>query len=189
MNEYETDLDNCLNVLEKGGIILYPTDTIWGIGCDATNAVAVQKIIDLKNRPDSKSFVILVSSEKEVLQYVYSVDQEIFNYINQSLKPTTVIYEGATGLASLVIAEDGSVAIRICKEKFCIDLINRFGKPIVSTSANSSGMPSPGSFLVIEDSIKGGVDYIVKYKQNDQSSTLPSSIIRWKEGSVEVIRP
>lgn len=189
MNEYETDLDNCLNILHKGGIILYPTDTIWGLGCDATNAFAVQKIIELKNRPDSKSFVVLVSSEKEVLQYVSAVDPAVFKYINQSLKPTTVIYDGATGLADLVIADDGSVAIRICKEKFCIDLIKRFGKPIVSTSANSSGMPSPVSFLVIEDKIKRGVDYTVRYKQNDQSSTLPSSIIRWKEGSVEVIRP
>ncbi len=189
MNAFETDLEICLGVLQKGGIILYPTDTIWGIGCDATNTVAVQKIIDLKNRPGSKSFVVLVASEGEVLQYVSDVDTAVFEYINHSQKPTTVIYEGAIGLADPVIAEDGSVAIRICKEKFCIDLIKRFGKPIVSTSANSSGMPSPVSFSTIEEKIKSGVDYIVKYKQNDQSPSLPSSIIRWKEGRVEVIRP
>jgi L-threonylcarbamoyladenylate synthase len=188
MNAFETDLEICLSVLQRGGIILYPTDTIWGIGCDATNTMAVQKIIELKNRPGSKSFVVLVTSEQEVLQYVSAIDTAVFEYINHSHKPTTVIYEGAKGLADPVIAEDGSVAIRICKEKFCIDLIKRFGKPIVSTSANSSGMPSPVSFSTIEDKIKSGVDYIVKYKQNDQSPSLPSSIIRWEEGRVEVIR-
>ena len=189
MNRFETDLKICLTILKEGGIILYPTDTIWGIGCDATNELAVQKIIEVKNRPDSKSFVVLVASELQLVQYISPVDNSVFEYINNSQKPTTVIYAGAKNLAAPVIAEDGSVAIRICKEEFCRNLIKQFGKPIVSTSANSSGMPSPVMFSAIEDKIKSSVDYVVKYKQNDQSPTLPSSIIRWIEGKVEVIRP
>lgn len=189
MSEFETDLTNCLSVLRNGGIILYPTDTIWGIGCDATDAAAVRKIITLKNRPDSKSFVVLVSSEDDIKEYIPGMDEAVFEYLQGVSKPTTVIYDGATGLAETVLADDGSVAIRICKEEFCQQLIQRFGKPIVSTSANSSGKPSPVKFSVIEESIKSGVDYTVVYKQDDHSPSAPSSIIRWKKGRVEVIRP
>jgi len=188
MIDVNNDIEQCLKILNNGGIILYPTDTIWGIGCDATNAVAVAKIAQLKNRPGDKSFVVLVSSESEVMKYVASVDLLLFDYLNQVTKPTTVIYNNAIGLAENVIANDGSVAIRICKDDFCKHLIKRFRKPIVSTSANISGMPAPSQFSHIDNTIKIGVDYVVKYKQDEDLMSMPSSIIRCENGKVFIIR-
>ncbi len=188
MNSFETDIENCLRVLQNGGTILYPTDTIWGIGCDATNTAAVEKIIELKNRPANKSFVVLVADEKELMKYVASLDLEIFNYLDKTVQPTTVIYESAIGLADNVIAADGSVAIRICKDEFCKHLIKRFRRPIVSTSANTSGMPAPSVFAAIETAIKQGVDHVVKHKQDVVTTASASSIIKWNNGKAEVIR-
>jgi len=188
MNSFETDIENCLRVLQSGGTILYPTDTIWGIGCDATNAAAVEKIIELKNRPANKSFVVLVADERELMKYVASLDLEIFNYLDKTTKPTTVIYEHAIGLADNVLAADGSVAIRICKDEFCKHLIKRFRKPIVSTSANTSGMPAPAIFTAIATVIKNGVDYVVQHKQDVITAASASSIIKWNKGKAEVIR-
>ena len=188
MNSFATDIENSLRILQNGGIILYPTDTIWGIGCDATNENAVEKIIELKNRPTNKSFVVLVADEKELMKYVASLDNEIFKYLDKTVKPTTVIYEHAIGLANNVIANDGSIAIRICKDEFCKQLIKQFGKPIVSTSANIAGMPSPSVFADIDHIIKSGVDYVVQHKQNVVTTGLPSSIVKWKNGIIEVIR-
>ena len=187
-NEWDTDVENCLPILQNGGIILYPTDTIWGIGCDATNADAVEKIIALKHRPDSKSFVTLVAEEREVLKYVAAPDLALFNYLQTTTKPTTVIYQNAIKLAENVMSDDGSVAIRICKDPFCRHLIKRLRKPIVSTSANVSGAPSPFSFSDIDKKIIDGVDYAVQYRRNDNNKALPSSIIRWKNGNIVVIR-
>ena len=189
MNSFESDIESCLRVLREGGIILYPTDTIWGIGCDATNAAAVEKIMQLKNRPAEKSFVVLVASENEILQYVAAVDLLVFDYLAAANKPTTVIYENAIGLAENVLANNGSVAIRICKDEFCKHLIKRFRKPIVSTSANLSGMRSPVNYIDIDDAIKNGVDYVVKHRQDDDSKAVPSSIIKWENAQITVIRP
>src|SRR6476660_4578825 len=166
-NNFELDIEQCLKVLKEGGTILYPTDTIWGIGCDATNSLAAEKIIALKQRPSEKSFVVLVASERDVLQYVAGPDLAIFDYLEKAEKPITVIYEHALGLADNVIAEDGSVALRICRDEFCKHLIKRFRKPIVSTSANLSGEPSPASFKEINDVIIHGADYVVQYRQNE----------------------
>ena len=191
MNEdtFEKDIVNALQVLRNGGIILYPTDTIWGIGCDATNAEAVEKIIQLKQRPQQKSFVVLAASEKDILQYTASPDLAVFDYLQTVAKPTTVIYEHALGLAENVCNNDGSIAIRICNDEFCRHLIKRFRKPIVSTSANISGEVSPGNFAQISPIIKQGVDYIVQYKQDDNSLHAASSLVRWRNGKVEIIRP
>ncbi len=191
MNEtdFEQDIINALEQLKKGGTILYPTDTIWGIGCDATDNEAVNKIIRLKQRPQEKSFVVLVASEKEVLQYTASPDLAVFDYLQTVRKPTTVIYEHALGLAANVCNADGSVAIRICSDEFCRHLIKRFRKPIVSTSANVSGEPSPGNFARVSPVIKKGVDYIVQYRQDDNAEHAASSLIRWKKNKVEIIRP
>lgn len=191
MNEinFEQDIINSLEQLKKGGTILYPTDTIWGIGCDATNNEAVNKIIQLKQRPQEKSFVVLVASEKDVLQYTASPDLTVFDYLQTVQKPTTVIYEHALGLAENVCNADGSVAIRICSDEFCRHLIKRFRKPIVSTSANVSGEPSPGNFAQVSPVIKKGVDYIVQYRQDDNAEHAASSLIRWKKNKVEIIRP
>ena len=188
-NIFEKDVEECLSVLKQGGIILYPTDTIWGIGCDATNEEAVNKIITRKKRPEQKSFVVLVAAEKDILQYTASPDLAIFDYLQAINKPTTVIYEHALGLAENVINEDGSVAIRICQDEFCRHLIRRFRKPIVSTSANISGEPSPQNYSEISPAIKQGVDYVVNYRQDDNNLHTPSSIIRWKDGKAEIIRP
>lgn len=183
------DAERAIHVLQHGGIILYPTDTIWGIGCDATNTEAVKKIIALKQRPANKSFVVLVASEKDVLQYTASPDLAVFDYLQTVKKPTTVIYEHALSIAENVCNDDGSVAIRICADEFCRYLLKRFRKPIVSTSANISGESSPQNFSTISAIIKQGVDYIVQYKQQDNSLNTASSIIRWKNGSLKIIRP
>src|SRR3954447_8604601 len=150
---FEKDIEQCLEILKSGGVILYPTDTIWGIGCDATNTIAVEKIIELKQRPAQKSFVVLVADEREILKYVAAPDLAVFNYLDETQKPTTVIYDHALGLAENVLAEDGSVAIRICKEEFCKHLIKRFRKPVVSTSANFSGKSAPASFKDVDETI------------------------------------
>lgn len=189
MAEYfSNDIEQCLEVLQKGGIILYPTDTIWGIGCDATNEAAVAKIIELKQRPAEKSFVVLVASEREILQYTASPDLAVFDYLQTVAKPVTVIYQHAIGLAENVLANDGSVAIRICNEEFCRHLIKRFRKPIVSTSANVSGRTSPSNFAAIDKEITDGVDYVVKYRQDDSRIVQASSIIAWENGNLRVLR-
>lgn len=189
MADFLTDAEKCLAVLKSGGTILYPTDTIWGIGCDATNPEAVGKIYELKKRPDEKSLIVLVADEKEILRYVAQPDLAVFDYLKTVRKPTTVIYEGAIGLADNLVSKDGSIAIRICKEKFCKYLINRFRKPIVSTSANISGQSYPQNFFSITGGIKNNVDYVVSYRQDDETVAEPSALIRWERGEAIVLRP
>jgi L-threonylcarbamoyladenylate synthase len=188
MVDFENDIESCLEVLRDGGLILYPTDTVWGIGCDATNEEAVEKIYQLKKRPGKKAMIVLVSEERDILQYVAAPDLQVFDYLEQTTKPTTVIYEGAIGLADNLVAEDGSIAIRICNELFCRHLIKRFRKPIVSTSANISGQTVPALFSDIDSAIKNGVDHIVRYKQDDQTINKPSAIITWINGEVKILR-
>lgn len=190
MLDFENDILNCLEILNNGGLILYPTDTIWGIGCDATNEAAVAKIYQLKNRPDEKSMIILLADERDILTYVTQPNPEIFDYIKGVNKPTTVIYEGAIGLADNLISADRTIAIRIVNDTFCKHLIKRFRKPIVSTSANISGYPSPMIFDDIDIKIKKGVDYIVQHRQDDLTPVAPSSIIKLnQDGSFIVVRP
>jgi len=183
------DIDNCLKVLGEGGLILYPTDTVWGIGCDATNAEAVKKIYEIKNRPGTKAMIVLVAEEKDILQYVPNPDISVFDYLQQVEKPTTVIYPAAVGLADNLLAADGSVAIRIVRDSFCRHLIKRFRRPIVSTSANIFEHPAPASFKDVVHYIKQAVDYIVQYRQDDDAPQTASSIIRWHQNSPVVIRP
>lgn len=185
---FSNDINQCLAVLKNGGIILYPTDTVWGIGCDATNEAAVEKIIQLKQRPQEKSFVVLVADEREILQYAASPDLEIFNFLEQQTKPTTVVYENALGLAENILAKDGSVAMRICNDEFCKHLIKRFQKPIVSTSANISGEPTPQLFSTINSILITGVDYVVNHKQNETEPAQASQIIKWENGEVVYLR-
>jgi L-threonylcarbamoyladenylate synthase len=186
--KFEKDIEKCLEVLRSGGLILYPTDTIWGIGCDATDENAVKKIYKLKKRNDEKAMVVLVADERDIMQHVAAPDLSLFDHLEETTKPTTVVYDGALGFADNLTGQDGSIAIRICKEEFCRHLIKRFRKPIVSTSANISGMPSPKMFKEITDEIKNGVDYIVKYKQDDETPAQPSSLIKWNNGNVIIIR-
>ncbi|MBK6938224.1 MAG: threonylcarbamoyl-AMP synthase [Chitinophagaceae bacterium] len=187
--DFEKDIEACLQVLRNGGLILYPTDTVWGIGCDATNAEAVAKVYALKQRPDEKAMIVLVPEENDVLKYVASVDLALFDYLQEYPKPTTVIYDGAIGFADNLVAEDGSIAIRICGEPFCKQLLKRFRKPIVSTSANISGLPPAKNFAEISEGITAGVDYVVQYRQKDVALAAPSSIIKWENGKLQIIRP
>jgi len=187
--DFENDIEQCISVLRKGGIILYPTDTVWGIGCDATNEKSVEQIFQLKNRPDEKALIVLVADEKEVLKHVANTDLRVFDYVKQLQRPVTVVYEGALGLANNLVGKDGSVAIRITNDTFCKHLVKRFRKPIVSTSANVSGQPAARYFSEIKDEIKNGVDYVVKYRQDDNSIASPSMVIKWnKDATVTVLR-
>jgi L-threonylcarbamoyladenylate synthase len=188
VKDFNTDIDRCLEVLNNGGVILYPTDTVWGLGCDATNSVAVEKILRIKNRPENKSMIVLVADERDIIQYVSAPDLAVFDYLQTVHKPTTVIYEGAIGLADNVVNADGSVGIRIVGEPFCKHLVKRFRKPIVSTSANISGQDTPRLFNEINPIVIENVDYVVQYRQNDTTITAPSSVIRWANGKIEVLR-
>jgi L-threonylcarbamoyladenylate synthase len=189
MTDFENDVTAALQVLRTGGLILYPTDTIWGIGCDATDEEAVKKVFALKQRPEAKSLVILLADVKDLLKYVAHPSPDIADVIAGFDRPTTVIYEGALELAPSVINSDGTVAIRIVKDTFCRHLIKRLRKPLVSTSANISGQPSPGNFTEVADDIRNGVDYMVSYRQDDTTPAQASRIIKLlKDGSVQVIR-
>lgn len=184
------DFEQALGTLKKGGVILYPTDTIWGIGCDATNAEAVKRIYDLKQRHDSKSMLVLMENPGLIPSYVDEVPDVAWDLIELADRPTTIIFDGAKNLALNLIAEDGSIGIRITRENFSADLIRRFRKPIVSTSANLSGAPSPAIFGEIDPVLFSKVDYVVKYRQNDLNPAQPSSIIKLgKGGLVKIIRP
>lgn len=187
--ELNHDVEKSLQVLEQGGLILYPTDTVWGIGCDATNPEAVKKIYELKQRAASKSMIVLLADERDIIHYVAGIDLAVFDYLDSVHKPTTVIYDGAIGLADNLVSEDGSIAIRIVKEEFCRHLIKRFRKPIVSTSANLSGEPTPRNYAEIPEHIRKSVDYVVEYRQHDDTIAAPSAVVRWENGEVAVIRP
>jgi L-threonylcarbamoyladenylate synthase len=187
MNE---DIQAALEVLQKGGVILYPTDTIWGIGCDACHAEAVKRIYAIKNREDSKSMLVLMENATWLERYVDEVPETAFDLIELSDKPLTIIYDGAKNLAPNLIAEDGSIGIRITSEAFTSELIRKFKRPVVSTSANFSGNPSPANFSEIDPAIIAAVDYVVKYRQDETVKARPSGIIKLgKGGLVKVIRP
>jgi len=189
MTDFTEDIEKCLEVLHNGGVILYPTDTIWGLGCDATNTNAVNKLIEIKGKPPRKGLIVLLASERDVLQYAASPDLEVFNYLAQTTKPTTVIYEHGLNVANEVLNEDGSIAIRLVKEDFCRHLLKRFKKPVVSTSANLHGQPSPQNFDSISPQIKSEVDYVVKFRQSESNYTAASAIIQWKNNEPFTVRP
>ncbi len=184
------DINNALEVLRSGGIILYPTDTVWGIGCDATNEKAVKKIFKLKQRADNKSVIILVDEINKIDPYLEEIPEIAYQLIEMTDKPLTVILEGAKNLANSVInASDNSIGVRTTNDRFSKQLISRFKKPIVSTSANISNMPSPSIFDEISDEIIAGVDYVVKYRQDDITKYAPSGIILVrKDSSIKIIR-
>lgn len=189
IHEYEQDIKVSNDILKLGGVILYPTDTIWGIGCDATNVDAVEKIFKIKHRDTKKSFVVLMTDIKQLSQYVANPLPDLESMLKQFTEPTTIIYDQAINLPSSVLAEDGSVAIRITSDPFCRSLIKRFRKPIVSTSANLSGEPSPIHFALINSAIKKNVDYVVNWRQDDISTRQPSNILKLeKDGSFSKIR-
>ena len=175
--------------MREGGVILYPTDTIWGIGCDATNEDPVRRVYEIKQRQDSKAMLVLVDSSVKVDFYVRDVPEVAWDLIDLADKPLTIIYSGARNLAANLLAEDGSVGIRVTNEDFSKRLCQQFRKAIVSTSANISGQPSPKNFSEISEEVKSAVDYIVGYRQEEISNPKPSSIIKLDKGGViKIIR-
>ncbi len=185
----EKEFQNCIDVLRSGGTILYPTDTVWGIGCDARNEKAVDKIYAIKKRNESKSLIVLLQNESLLNKYVHEVPGVAWDLIELSEKPLTIIYDKVGGMASNVIAEDGSCGIRICKDEFCNTLLHKFGRPLVSTSANISGKTAPHNYGEISDEIKKAVDYVVDWRQGEHTQSEPSTLIRLRnDGQVQVIR-
>ncbi len=186
---FHDDLAKAVEVLRAGGIILYPTDTLWGIGCDATNAAAVKRIYEIKQREDTKSMLILMENENLLNSYVTEVPEVAWDLIEVSESPLTIIYPAAKNLAANLLATDRSIGIRITREAFTQQLIQRFRRPIVSTSANISGEKSPRNFAEISSMIKDKMDYVVNYRRDDLSESVPSSIIKLGVGGqIEIIR-
>lgn len=188
-DDFREEIKKACEVMRQGGVILYPTDTIWGIGCDATNPEAVKRVYDIKKRADSKALLVLVDSDVKVDFYVQEVPAVAWDLIEYATKPLTIIYDGARNLAPNLLSEDGSVGIRVTREAFSKELCFRFRKAIVSTSANISGQPSPATFAAISEEIKQAVDYIVAYRQDETDQPKPSSILKLgKGGEVKIIR-
>ena len=182
------EINNAIEVLAAGGLILYPTDTIWGIGCDATNEKAVQKVYKLKQREDSKALICMVANDGMLERYITKVPDLAYDIMDLSTKPTTIIYDEPKGLAKNLVAQDNTLAVRVASDKFCQYLINKFKKPLVSTSANISGESTPQNFEQISQPILKGVDYVVNLQQDNQKGN-PSAIIKLSnDGTVKVIR-
>ena len=185
----DEDIKKCIEVLNKGGLILYPTDTIWGIGCDATNPDAVKKVYDLKRREDNKAMLVLLDNVNNLDRYVRDVPEIAYDLIDVAVSPLTIIYDGGYNLAPNLLGENGSVGIRVTHEKFSQMLCKRFRRPIVSTSANISGEPSAATFGDISQVIKDGVDYIVDYRRDDNAKRKASSIIKLgADGAIKILR-
>ncbi|WAC40442.1 L-threonylcarbamoyladenylate synthase [Pedobacter sp. SL55] len=176
------EINKTLEILKNGGVILYPTDTVWGLGCDATNAEAVAKVNEIKGRSADKSLIVLLDTDNKLQSYVNDVSEVAYDLIEYAEKPLTVIFSNAKNLAANVINADGSVGIRIPKHDFCQQLVQRFRKPIVSTSANISGEPTPKFFDEISDEVKDAVDYIVELEQEDKTPKQPSTIVKLGTG-------
>lgn len=184
----QDEINNALKIVKQGGIILYPTDTVWGIGCDATNADAVERIYKLKQRAESKAMICLVSDYLMLEQYVENVPEVAYDILKYADKPTTIIYDDPIGVAVNLIAEDNSLAIRVVQDYFCKQLLKKLHKPLVSTSANISGKKTPANFEEITTEILEGVDYVVNLQRNKEA-VKPSAIIKLKnDGTVQIIR-
>ncbi len=187
--EIAEDIQQAVQTMRSGGLILYPTDTIWGIGCDATNADAVRRIYELKQRDDSKALICLVDSPNRMQQYSRSIPDVAWDLIDYAQNPLTLIVDGALNLAPNLVAQDGSIAIRVTRERISHDLCYRFQRAVVSTSANLSGQPAPRNFMEISPEIIQGVDYVMKARQNDVTKGKPSQIVKIsKDGQITFIR-
>ena len=189
MNQQQEDIRTAVEVMRKGGVILYPTDTVWGIGCDATNADAVAKVYAIKHRDDSKALICLVDSAVRLQRYVRNAPEVAWKVMELATKPTTVIFDNAVNIAPNLIAEDGSIAMRITSEPFSKELCYRFQKPVVSTSANMSGEPAAENYKDISEELLGAVDYVCYSRRQEKQPHTPSSIIKiGADGQVKIIR-
>ncbi|MBN2891721.1 MAG: threonylcarbamoyl-AMP synthase [Bacteroidales bacterium] len=186
---FEKDIQKSIETLKNGGILLYPTDTIWGLGCDAENEKAISRIYEIKKRVFSKSMIILAENTETINKIIAEFPQKAVEIISQTENPLTIIYQNAKNLAKNVIAEDGTIAVRIPNDDFCQKLLKEYGKPVVSTSANISGENPPSNFEEISEEIKENCDYIVKWRQDDYTKAQPSTIIKIEQnGEITVIR-
>lgn len=187
---FQEDILSAINVMKKGGIILYPTDTVWGIGCDATCSDAVRKVYEIKHRADSKALISLVSDESQLAEYVGEIPDTVAKLLAESPRPTTVVYPSCRNLAPELLADDGSAGIRITSEKYSQELCRKLGAPVVSTSANISGNPAPAIFEEISSEIISAVDYVASYRRDDTSVSAPSRVVKVSsEGSIIILRP
>lgn len=185
MNEtYHDDIKKSIEVMRNGGTILYPTDTVWGIGCDATNENAVRRVFEIKQRPDSKALITLVDSVASLERIVDEVPEVAYQLIDAAVDPLTIVYDKGRGIAPLLLADDGSIGIRITAESFSKALCYRFRRPIVSTSANISGKKPPRSFEEISPEIINAVDYVCMSKRNDPWASKPSTVIKLSKGGL-----
>lgn len=176
--------------MQQGGTILYPTDTVWGLGCDALNEEPVDKIFALKQRPREKSLIVLLADARDVIQYVAAPHPDIIAILESFERPTTVVFDNALGFPDNVVNHDGSVAIRVTTDPFCKALIKRLRRPIISTSANISGQPTPAIYTMVDTTIVSGADYVVKFRQDDIEIRKPSRLVRIDdEGRLEILRP
>lgn len=186
---YEQDIKNACDTLNNSGVILYPTDTIWGLGCDAFDMQAIQKIYSIKNRPIEKSMLVLLADARDIIKYIPAPHPDIIDIVGSFAQPTTVIYDNALEFPEDLLHANGSIGIRVTTDPFCKALIKRFGKPIVSTSANISGAPSAAIFDEIDEQIINNVDYTVRYRQDDTTTTPASRIVKiTDDGSLDIIR-
>ena len=189
MVDFENDVKNCVATLKEGGTILYPTDTVWGLGVDAMNEDAVEKVFAIKHRPKEKSMIVLLAEARDVIQYVAAPHPDIIAIIESFDRPTTVIYENALGFPPNVVNKDGSIAIRVTADPFCKALIKRFKGPIISTSANISGATTPAIYKAVDEVIINNVDYVVKYRQDDDAIVAPSRLVKiGDDGGMIVLR-
>jgi L-threonylcarbamoyladenylate synthase len=187
--KYEEDLKNSLRVLNEGGVILYPTETIWGLGCDATNNEATERIFKIKNRIESSSLIVLVDGEMMLRRYIRELPSAASTILGVADTPITIIYPGGRNLANGITAEDGSAGIRITKDRFCSELIGRLKKPLVSTSANKSGEPAPSCYDEIVPYIINSVDYVVFHRREDRQKHKASPVIKIElNGEIKIIR-
>jgi L-threonylcarbamoyladenylate synthase len=187
--DYEKDIQSSLAVLQKGGVILFPTDTIWGLGCDATNETAVAKVLHIKQRQAAQGLIVLLADTAEISRYANPITTEVLQQLPQQHKPTTIIYEGGKNIAANILPPDQTIAIRLVQDDFCQELIRQFEKPLVSTSANIHSHPSPQNFSQIEMAVLQQVDYVVKHRQREESLFQPSTILKIIPDGFEVIRP
>jgi len=189
MVDFEDDIKQCMRVLNEGGVILYPTDTVWGLGCDAMNEQAVEKVFAVKQRPKEKSMIVLLAEARDVLQYVAAPHPDIIGIIDSFERPTTVVYDNALGFPDNVVNKDGSIAIRVTTDPFCKSLIKRLKRPIISTSANLSGEPTAAIYPQINKQIIEQVAYTVRYRRDDERIAAPSRLVRINDdGSLDVLR-
>ena len=187
MEAFETNILKCLGVLEGGGVILFPTETAWALGCDATNEDAVRRIYKIKHQRDFERLIVLLADERDVLRYVAAPDLSVFDFLETQERPTTVVFDHAINLAESLLAQDGSVGIRLAQDAFCRSLIKRFRKPIVSSPARISAEQTPSCFTEVTQTFRKGVDFIAQWGQQETSTSHPSQIIRWKNGEAEFI--